>query len=175
MRNAERLDKSILDDAIVAYYEDLKRAVRRSGAPQVHPSDVVHDLYVQLSRNPDRLVERSSLRGFLIKAAVNLGIDRARRIAFENRLFSLLDDRALSVPAPSAARHEGDDGEKRIRAIKAAIAALPPQCRTVFIAYRVAGMSKVEIADSLGIQRRMVDRHIRNALLSCLDKVSILD
>ena len=175
MRNAERLDKSTLDDAMVAYYEDLKRAVRRSGTPQVHPSDVVHDLYIQLSRNPDRLVERNCLRGFLIKAAVNLGIDRARRIAFENRLFSLLDDRALSVPAVSPARDEGDDRAKRVRAIKAAIAALPRQCRTVFIAYRVAGMDKADIADSLGIQRRMVDRHIRNALLSCLEKVSTLD
>ena len=101
MRNVDPLDKSTLDDAIVEYYEDLKRAVRRSGVSQIHPAAIVHDLYVQLSRKPDRLVERSTLRGFLIKAAVNLGIDRARRIAFENRLFSLLDDRALSVPAIS--------------------------------------------------------------------------
>lgn len=175
MRDAERLDKSILDHAIVAYYDDLKRAVRRSSASRVHPSDVVHDLYVQLSRNPDRLVERGSLRGFLIRAAVNLGLDRSRRIAFETRLFELLDDRALAVPALMSERDEGDDRAKRIRAIKAAIAALPRQCRTVFIAYRVAGMSKVEIAGSLGMQRRMVDRHIRNALLSCLDAVSVLD
>ena len=175
MRNVEPLDKSALDDAIVEYYEDLKRAVRRNGVSQIHPSDIVHDLYVQLSRNPERLVERSALRGFLIKAAVNLGIDRARRIAFENRLFSLLDERAHSVPAMSCTVGNDGDHAKRIAAIKAAIAALPQQCRTVFIAYRVGGMSKAEIADSLGIQRRMVDRHIRNALLSCLDKVSILD
>ncbi|MCM2398059.1 sigma-70 family RNA polymerase sigma factor [Rhizobium sp. S95] len=172
---SETSGKDLLDRAIEAYYDDLRNAVGKRGIPQVHATEVVHDLYVALSRHPESLEGKTSLRAFLIRAAVNLCIDRGRRVAFENRLFTLLDAQALAVPMRSFTVYSRIDLRKRILVLKNAIAELPHQCRIVFIAYRIGGLSKDEIASSLGIKRRMVDRHIRNALLSCLEKTQSLD
>jgi RNA polymerase sigma-70 factor (ECF subfamily) len=167
--------KDLLDHAVVSYYEDMQHAIRRRGLAAGQTADVVHDLYVLLSRNPDRLAGKSSIRAFLIRAAVNLGIDRARRLAFENRLFAILDEQAATIPAHRLSAEDRIMVRQRIMVLKDAIAELPHQCRTVFIAYRIGGMSKDEIAESLSIKRRMVDRHIRNALLSCLAKTEIFE
>ncbi|MFB9949062.1 RNA polymerase sigma factor [Rhizobium puerariae] len=164
--------KTLLDRAIEAYYDDMRNAVRRRGMAQVQATEVVHDLYLTLSRHPERLAGKSSLRAFMIRAAINLGIDRARRIAFENRLFAALDEQAVIVPLKAPSQEARLDVMKRVEILKNAIAELPRQCRTVFIAYRIGGMSKEEIAESLGIKRRMVDRHLRNALLSCMAKMA---
>ncbi|MGX5667948.1 sigma-70 family RNA polymerase sigma factor [Rhizobium daejeonense] len=171
----ETAGKDLLDRAIEAYYDDLRNAVRKRGIRNVYATEIVHDLYVALSQRPERLEGKTYLRAFLIRAAINLCIDRGRRIAFENRLFTLLDAQALAVPMRPYTVDNRIDLRKRILVLKSAIAELPHQCRIVFIAYRIGGMSKDEIASSLGIKRRMVDRHIRNALLSCLEKTQALD
>lgn len=175
MRNGDLAGKDLLDHAIVAYYDDLQQAVRRRGLAPGQTWDIVHDLYLQLARNPEKLAGKSSIRAFLIRAAVNLGIDRARRTAFETRIFSMLDEQAITVPSHQLSAEDRISMRQRIVALKNAIAELPHQCRTVFIAYRIGGMSKDEIAESLCIKRRMVDRHIRNALLSCLAKTEMFD
>ncbi len=171
----ETAGKDLLDRAIEAYYDDLRNAVRKRGIRNVYATEIVHDLYVALSQRPERLEGKTYLRAFLIRAAINLCIDRGRRIAFEKRLFTLLDAQALAVPMRPYTVDNRIDLRKRILVLKSAIAELPHQCRIVFIAYRIGGMSKDEIASSLGIKRRMVDRHIRNALLSCLEKTQALD
>lgn len=175
MTESETAGKALLDSAIEVYYDDLRKAVRRRGLQQVHATEVVHDLYILLSRDPERLHGKSSLRAFLLRAAVNLGIDRARRAAFESRLFSLMDVQTLTVPAPTVSPGRIIDHGRRVALLKTAIADLPDQCRIVFIAYRIGGMDKGEIAERLGIKRRMVDRHIRNALLSCLARMESLE
>lgn len=175
MIKGEAAGKSLLDSAIEAYYDDLRQAVRKRGLRHVNATEIVHDLYVLLSCDPARIEGKTSLKAFLIRAAVNLGIDRARRITFENRLFSLLDEQAMAVPARTVSAERSVDLSRRINVFKQAICDLPHQCRLVFIAYRIGGMSKDEIAGQLGIKRRMVDRHIRNALVFCLQRMEPLE
>jgi RNA polymerase sigma factor (sigma-70 family) len=168
-----------LDHAMEAHYEDLLAAIRRRGADPGQAADVVHDLYVRLSRKPETLAGKSSLRAFLIRAAVNLGIDRARRHAFEARLFALLDAHADTLPAAGhAAETQPEaaiDVPRRVAALQRAILELPPQRRAVFVAWRVAGMDKDEIADSMGVTRGMVNRHLRKALVHCMDRLEEID
>ncbi|MEW5424780.1 RNA polymerase sigma factor [Amorphus sp. 3PC139-8] len=162
--------RALLDQAISAYYSDLHAAIRRRGAGTSQATEIVHDLYIQLSRKPERLVGKSSLRAFLIRAAVNLGIDRARRAAFEARLFESLD---ISVHAPTIAApiETRLDLSRRLAVLRKAILALPAQRRDVFIAHRLAGMDKDEIAEQLGITRGQVNRHLRKAMLHCMEKI----
>lgn len=169
------LSRNFLDSAITEYYDDIRAAVRRRGLDYGQDSDVVHDLYLRLSRKPEKLIGRGSLRAFLIRAAINLGIDRVRRSAFEARLFESLDiacHEHMAAVAPDDLRL---DAPRRLAALRRAILELPPQCRIVFIAYRVAGMSKDEIADQLKIRRGMVNRHLRRAMLHCMDRMDAFD
>lgn len=162
---------AVLDAAIEAYYEDIRRAVRVRGAEQSAATEIVHDLYVKLRSKPERLTGKKSLRAFLIRAAINLGIDRARRSSFEARLFQALDEAAYQIPARSGPMHSRIDMSRRLLILQKTVLSLPDQCRRVFIAYRIAGMDKAEIAQGLGIKSDTVDRHLRKAMLRCLEKM----
>jgi RNA polymerase sigma-70 factor (ECF subfamily) len=149
----------------------MRGAVRRRGLDSALATEVVHDLYLRLSRRPDGLTVPSSWRAFLIKAAINLGIDRQRRLNFEHRVFAVLDLHAETLPAAIPPIEHDLEMRQRFTALRGVIAMLPRQCRAVFIAYHLGGMSKDEITTGLGMKRRMVDRHLRNALVFCLERL----
>lgn len=168
--------RASLDAAIEAYYDEIRAAMRRRGASPVQATEIVHDLYIRLSRNPQPLAGARSLKAFLIRAAVNLGIDRARRLAFEQTLFATLDAGAEALAhRPGTAIEAHLDRPRRIAFLRKVILELPPQCRNVFIAHRLMGMRKDEIATALAIRRRMVDRHLRKAMLHCLERMDQFD
>ena len=174
----EAVARAELDDAMAAYYDDLIAVVRRRGAEPWQATEIVHDLYVRLSGKPEALAGKSSIRAFLIRAAINLGVDRGRRRSFENRLFAMLDLRL--EPADGAGRDEpaaatAIDAPRRVGALRDAIMELPPQRRSAFIASVVAGMDKDEIAERLGVTRGMVNRHLRKALAHCMDRMEEFD
>jgi RNA polymerase sigma-70 factor (ECF subfamily) len=168
--------RAALDAAIDVYYDEIRTAMRRRGATPVQATEIVHDLYVKLSGNPQPLLAAGSIKAFLIRAAINLGIDRARRLAFERSLFAVLDASAEAVAhRPERAIETHLDMPRRIAFLRKTILELPPQCRNVFLAYRLMGVSKEEIAEVLGIKRRMIDRHLRKAMLHCLERMDQFD
>ncbi|WP_367192854.1 RNA polymerase sigma factor [Amorphus sp. 3PC139-8] len=168
-------ERHALDTAIQAYYADLCSAVQRRGVDPALAPDVVHDLYVNLAASPEKITRVSSLRSFLLRAAANLGVDRLRRASFEARLFTILDQKAEEIASSPHAMETRLDAPKRLTALRDAIVVLPPQCKLVFVAHLIGGVGKDEIAQELGIRRRMVDRHLRKALLHCLDRMEAFE
>lgn len=161
----------LLNRAIELHYADLKSAMRKRGHSPGAASDIVHDLYIKLSERPDALHGKRSLRAFLIRAAANLGIDRLRRSSFEERLFSGSEEEALAVPTVTAAPDEGLLIQARLTLLRSAIAELPLRRRAVFILHRLHQLSPDAIGRKLGISRNSVDRHLREALAHCLDRL----
>lgn len=160
--------KAALDHAVTAHYDEMRGAVRRRGLEPALATEVVHDLYLLLSRKPEHLAGRVALKAFLIRAAVNLGIDRLRRRSFEQRLFTALDAGAEEIAGSFIPMERRIAAAQRIAALQEVISGLPRQCRNVFIAYHLTGLSKDEVGAGLGMKRRMVDRHLKKALLHCM-------
>ncbi|OQP87441.1 siderophore-interacting protein [Rhizobium rhizosphaerae] len=161
----------LLNRAIELYYADITRAVRRRGLGLAMASDIVHDLYVKLAARPETLCDKRSLKAFLCRAAMNLGIDHLRRETMEARLFSGDEQEALAVANPGPAPDHALEVEARIAILRDAIAELPERRRAVFILHRLHHLSPDEIALKLGISRNMVDRHLRRAFAHCLDRL----
>lgn len=161
----------LLNRAIEAHYAEITAAVGRKGHSHAAARDIVHDLYVKLAARPEVLHEKRSIRAFLCRAAINLGIDRFRREQFEARLFSGSEHEALCVPAHTAAPDHGLEVEMRVALLREAIAELPARRRAVFILHRLHQLGPDDIAERLGITRNMVDRHLRRALAHCLDRL----
>jgi RNA polymerase sigma factor (sigma-70 family) len=166
---------ALLNRAIEAHYEEIVAAVGRRGHSRGAARDIVHDLYVKLAARPQILQEKRSIGAFLCRAAINLGIDRFRRERFEARLFSGSEQEAQSAVAEGAAPDRALAIEARIAILRDAIGALPVRRRAVFILHRFHGLTPDEIARKLGISRNMVDRHLRRALASCLDRLLQFD
>ena len=122
-------DDDLLNCAIRAHYDDITAAVRARGHSRTDAVDIVHDLYVKLAENPDALKGKRSLRAFLARAAINLGIDRRRRSGLEQRLFSGGEAEALAVAAETAAPDHGLRGRSPAEGVEDCdrrVAAAPP-------------------------------------------------
>ncbi|MEO9902112.1 sigma-70 family RNA polymerase sigma factor [Nisaea sp.] len=165
-------DGDLLNSAIEAYYADIAKAVGRRSPARTGALDIVHDLYVKLAENPEVLRDKRSIKAFLCRAAVNLGIDRYRREAFEATIFSSMGEEVTELPATAAlAPDRGLEIKARIAVLRDAIGELPPRRRVVFVLHRLDDMPPEEIARKLGISRNMVDRHLRRAFAHCLDRL----
>jgi len=161
----------LLNRAIEAHYAEITDVVSRRGHSRSSASDIVHDLYVKLATRPDVLRDKRSIKTFLFRSAVNLGIDRLRRQKTETRLFSGTEQEALCVESDLPAPDYGLDIEARVAILRDAIAELPPRRRAVFILHRLHHLNADEIARKLNISRNMVDRHLRRSLAHCLDRL----
>ncbi|WP_242107529.1 RNA polymerase sigma factor [Luteimonas aquatica] len=62
-------------------------------------------------------------------------------------------------------------GQHSLQRLEAAVAALPPKCRTVFLLSRVEGLSNGEIARRCGVSVKMVEKHLARALMKCRAQV----
>lgn len=164
-------DNPLLDRAILAYYDELCGSVRRRGHTPASSQEIVHDVYIRLHQKHGALESKTSLKAFLIRACINLGIDRFRRERFEACLFSGSEQEALQVSAPIMSPDHALDLEHRLDILKTAIMEMSVQRRRVFIASRVGRLSAGEIAERMKISRNMVDRHLRKAYLHCLDRL----
>jgi RNA polymerase sigma-70 factor (ECF subfamily) len=170
--NWDALDSNdLLNRAMEAHYADMTRAVRRKGHPLSTARDVVHDLYIKLSAKPDVLRQKRSIKAFLCRSAINLGIDRLRRENREARLFSGTEKEALAVASVGPAPDMALEIEARVAVLREAIAELPERRRVVFILHHLHHLSPDEISTKLRISRNMADRHLRRAFAHCLDRL----
>lgn len=161
----------LLNRAMEAHYAEITEVVSRRGHSRSSARDIVHDLYIKLAARPEVLRDKRSIRTFLFRSAINLGIDRLRRQKTETRLFSGSEREALGVACPTPAPDHRLEIEARVRILREAIAELPARRRAVFILHRLHHLSADDIAVKLNISRNMVDRHLRRALAHCLDRL----
>lgn len=161
----------LLNRAMEAHYAEITDVVSRRGHSRSSARDIVHDLYIKLAARPDLLRDKRSIRSFLFRSAINLGIDRLRRQKTETRLFSGTEREALGVACEAAAPDRRLEIEARVKILREAIGELPARRRAVFILHRLHHLSADDIAVKLNISRNMVDRHLRRALTHCLDRL----
>lgn len=168
-------DSELLNRAIARHYHEMTSALSQRGHATGSEADIIHDLYLKLAGRPGILRGKTSVGAFLCRAAINLGIDRFRRQGFEARLFSGSEVEALNVAAETHAPERWLEVEARLQILQAAIEDLPARRRMVFILHRLHGLTPDQIALRLHISRNMVDRHLRKALVHCLDRVMEFD
>lgn len=64
---------------------------------------------------------------------------------------------------------------RQLDMLEAAVAALPPKCRTVFLLSRVEGLSNAQVAQRCGISVKMVEKHLAKAIIQCRAQVGDFD
>lgn len=155
-----------------AYSELLSRIYRHTICKQ-GALDILHDALVRfaLAKNPDRFQQPHA---FLQVIVNNQLVDEFR---YHRRLVQLESAEALhhlSEPlldedfyTPSA-EHLADI-KQRLHAMQLLIDSLPPRCREVFWLYRVEGLKQSQIAETLNISLKMVERHVARGYVALIE------
>lgn len=133
------------------------RLVRDPGVAE----ELVQDVLLELWRRRTSLDTGDEPGPYLIRAVRNRALNRLRHERVTTRAAPLLAvDERSAAPSPAAATIEGELGA----AINAAVAALPPGCRRIFLLSRAQGLRYAEIASTLGISPKTVEAQMGRAL-----------
>lgn len=162
------------EDTLEAHRPTLKRYFQRRIAAGRDAEDYVQDVYLRVlsaeqagqaeGQEPKKI---HNLRGFLLRAASSVWIDRHRRAKtrIEQDAQTLTDDLAQTLTDPAAACPERTAiARDELRALSGAIETLPPVARAAFMLVRVEGLSHKEAARQLGLEPRQVANHVERSL-----------
>lgn len=140
--------------------ELLRFLARRAG--RARAEDLAHDLWVRLRErgDPDSWVEP---RAVIFTAASNLATDDGRREARE-RARASTDEVGLASVATHLDPSRDAENISRIEQLAHALEELPEICREAFLMNRIDALTHAEIAATLGISKKSVQRYIERAL-----------
>ena len=114
---------------------------------------------------------------YLYRLGANLMLDdvrqRQRQRARETAWSDLqgerrLGERACDAPGP----YRTVEARQRLAQLVAAVETLPPQTRRVFRLHKLEGLSHQQTAESLGISKSAVEKHISLALRLLTERMS---
>lgn len=143
------------------------------------------------------LTQESFARVYSARAAGTAeAVDAPRALLFTTARHLLIDHHRRStvrvgVEVMSAHEKEGESdwgrasiatepevvlsGRERLAAIESVVAALPPRPREAFVLYKLDGLSRAEVARSMGISVKTVESHLAVAMAACLARLQTLD
>lgn len=101
---------------------------------------------------------------FLVRTAINLGIDERRKLRHRLEIGGL-DLEALEIADQAPPADEVFDARTRLEGVKIALQQLPPRTLEIFLLRRVDGLRHREIANRLGITVSAVEKHVARAAL----------
>ncbi len=173
MDETEKDKDSPLDDATDREWREAVECTYRSAAPRLtrllrwrlransDAQDIVQDAFARLAAARPRGPLRNP-EAYLQRIVRNLLIDRGKRASTRAVHLSIDEAPVLAVAPDQSYAIEADDVKRRYRA---AVAALPPRTREVFLLHRIDELDYREIAVRLGIRVGTVQWHMAQAIL----------
>lgn len=148
----------------------LKRSVLRIVNVESDVDDVVQEAFMRAYKAEAKGAAIRQPKSYLFRVARHVALDQLRHKI--NRPTDFLED---SEPATVLAGEWTVEDEvlaqERLGIHCAAVAALPPRRRKVYLLRKVYGMSHKQIADSLDITVSTVEAHLVKAFRQCHDYV----
>jgi RNA polymerase sigma-70 factor (ECF subfamily) len=122
--------------------------------------DLVHDLFVRVWNQRERLDATKSFSAYLYRMSENMTMDFFRKVArdktFRDYFMAHTDSSYSHVEEVLA------DKEKK-ELLHEAVAILPPQCRLVFTLCKLEGKSSEEVSRELNVSLHTVSNHLAKA------------
>ena len=124
--------------------------------------EIVSDVFVKLWNNRQSNCLPLNCRSYLFTAVRNQSIDYLRKVSRLRQRAAVLEG---DFDSGYASPLEDVIGGEVQQAITAAIAALPPKGRHIFLLNREAGLTYNEIAIQLNLSIKTVETHMRRTLI----------
>jgi len=127
------------------YYKDVYRVVWRLSAGHADAQDITQEAFMRLWAKPDQLREAQALKGWLMRVASNMVMDRFRQKPMEDI------DAAGEVADASASASDLMDAATVTRKVDKAIAQLPERQKQALILVHFEHMTNIAAAAVLEV------------------------
>ncbi len=142
---AARRDSASFAELVSRYYKPVYRVVWRMMNGNAETEDVAQEAFVKLWANPAQIREAKALKGWLMRVASNLAVDRLRRKQHA-------DIEAVGEIADPRQRTDASlDGKVASRRVDQAIARLPERQRLAVTLVYFEGMTNIAAAQVMEI------------------------
>ncbi len=142
---AARRDSASFAELVSRYYKPVYRVVWRMMNGNAETEDVAQEAFVKLWANPAQIREAKALKGWLMRVASNLAVDRLRRKQHA-------DIEAVGEIADPRQRTDANlDGKVASRRVDQAIARLPERQRLAVTLVYFEGMTNIVAAQVMEI------------------------
>jgi RNA polymerase sigma-70 factor (ECF subfamily) len=159
--------EAFMQALFTGYYRPLGNVIYRVVQDRDVAEDLLQDVFMRVWNNRETLSITTTYKAYLYRAAMNAALRHAER---RKRQVSW-DEATLPEPArDSTAEHL--DGVEAEQLVAAALEALPPQCRAVFLMSRQEGLSYQQIAEALDVAPKTVENQMGKALRIMREKLS---
>lgn len=139
----------------------LRRYLTRFLGDANEAQDIAHDAYIRVYPR-DGKAPPDNPQAFLYTTARNLAINRLKRRKISP--FNYQEAHAETTPSPQPGVVQQVMARQELSQLEAAIAELPPGCRSVLLLRKVELLSHQEIAERLGIAVSTVEKQHARAL-----------
>jgi RNA polymerase sigma-70 factor (ECF subfamily) len=147
------------------HFQELVRFLARRLRTPDQAADMIQELFLRLLSRDAPLQAVNHERGFLFGSARNLISEEQRlpRWRGSDADDAQAEDDGDELPSPD----EQIEDRRALERLFAALAALPPRCREVFLLHKFDGLSYPAVAARLGISQSAVEKHMMRALQAC--------
>jgi RNA polymerase sigma factor (sigma-70 family) len=150
-------------------FKRLLKFLRRKVRSREDAEDLIQEAMLRLSMY-GRTARVMNEEAFLRHSVTNLSIDQHRRDRWDPLKQVPIEEFSAHAPLISTqpTPEEVLDNEQRLKRVRAALDAVSPLTREIFLAHRT-GYSYAEIAHHLNISHITIKRHVARALLAIME------
>jgi len=161
------------------YYRELLSFLARKVGDREIAADLTQESYARVYAAAGKRTVAEP-RALLYAIARNLVTDHYRRASVRaeveiDRIPGGLGESDASMGPESMEPEARLSGRQRLAAIEQVLAELPPRPRQAFVFYKLDGMSRIEVAEKMGISVKTVETHLEVAMQACLARLQFLD
>lgn len=147
------------------YHQLVYRVAWRLNAGHVDTDDVTQETFLKLWRNPSQLREAAALKGWLIRVATNLVMDRYRQKPMQDL------EEAEHVPSTEISASNALDRAHVSSTIDAAIAGLPERQKLALTLVHFEQMTNITAAQTMEVSVDALESLLARARRSLKDKL----
>lgn len=153
-------DQEAMRLLFVSYHSLLCRVAHRLTGNKAEAKDVVQDVFIKFWNNRRSVVINTSVEAYLKRAAVNTSLNRIEQ---KNRFIKFDHLQWQDNKGENTTEHVQDYHDLS-RKVDAAVRNLPSRTRVIFTLIRFEDMSYKEVAETLNISVKAVEKEIMKAL-----------
>jgi RNA polymerase sigma-70 factor (ECF subfamily) len=161
-------DEGAFDSVFRAHYAQLVRMAQSVVREAALAEEIAQEVMLELWRRRESLQVEQTFRAYLIRSTRNRALNHIRH----QRIVAREAASAAADPRTSPSAEEEVLGVELERAVRDAINGLPENCREVFQLSREQGLKYVEIAATLEISVKTVEKRMGQALAELRERLA---